>query len=200
VGAVATKWGKEGIGPKQVARAFHAVRFANDNGRPLNLLITIDFTSLGISELEAGAFFRNIWARVGRWWAYQRKKGRSFGPFDCYAVHEHPEQGPRHVHWFVRAPFGGRAELERVVRARLEKVTGLVCLGRAIHFLDVERPGGVAKYMLKGVHPSYASHFHMKASDQGLIYGRRLTISRSIGAAARARAGWSRRRSSRERH
>lgn len=189
---MATKWGTQGIGPKQAARAFHAVRFANDNGRPLNLLITIDFTSLGVSETEAGALFRSIWARIGRWWAYQRKKGRSFGPFDCYAVHEHPDQGPRHVHWFVRAPEGSRAELERVVRARVEKVTGFACLGRAIHFLDVERPGGVAKYTLKGIQPAYAAHFHMNASDQGFVHGRRIAISRSIGHTARVKAGWRR--------
>lgn len=182
------------IGPKQTARVFHAVRFANDNGRPLNLLITIDFTSLGVSEQEAGKLFSNIWVRVGRWWAYQRKKGRSFGPFDCYAVHENPEGGPRHVHWFVRAPEGGREELERVVRARVEKVTGLACLGRAIHFLDVRRAGGVAKYTLKGVHPAFAAHFHMEASDQGHVHGRRLAVSRSIGFTARSKSGWTRRR------
>lgn len=194
---MATKWGTWGIGPKQAARAFHAVRFANDNGRSLNLLITIDFTSLGVSETDAGVLFRDIWARIGRWWAYQRKKGRSFGPFDCYAVHEHPEHGPRHVHWFVRAPEGGRTEFERVVRARVEKVTGLACLGRAIHFLDVERPGGVAKYTLKGIQPAYAAHFHMDASDQGFVHGRRIAISRSIGFAARTKSGWTRRKSSR---
>jgi hypothetical protein len=187
--------GTHAIGPKQAARAFHAVRFANDNGRSLNLLVTIDFSTLAIDDDAATALFRDIWARVGRWWAYQRKKGRSFGPFDCYAVHEHPKGGPRHVHWFVRAPDGGRSEFERVVRARVEKATGLACLGRAIHFLEVERPGGVAKYTLKGVHPAFAAHFHMEASDQGFIPGRRLSISRSIGAAARARAGWTRRQS-----
>lgn len=193
-----TKQGTGVIGPKQTARAFHAVRFANDNGRPLNVLVTIDFSTLGVDDEAAAVVFRDIWARVGRWWAYQRKKGRSFGPFDCYAVHEHPAGGPRHVHWFVRAPDGGRAELERVVRARVEKVTRLACLGRAIHFLDVDKPGGVAKYTLKGVHPAFAEHFHMEASDQGFIHGRRLTISRSIGAASRKQAGWTRRKSNRE--
>ncbi|MEO6218445.1 MAG: hypothetical protein ABIO86_20635 [Sphingomonas sp.] len=194
MGAMTTKWGTLGIGPKQAARTFHAVRYANENGRPLNLLITIDFSSLGIDDGAAGALFRGIWARVGRWWAYQRKKGRPFGTFDCYAVHENPDQGPRHVHWFVRAPEGGRSELERVVRARVEKVTGLACLGRAIHFLDVERPGGVAKYTLKGVQPIYAAHFHMEASNQGFVHGRRITISRSIGFTARTRSGWTRRK------
>ncbi|HXS50112.1 MAG TPA: hypothetical protein VN713_08300 [Sphingomicrobium sp.] len=158
-------------------------------------MITIDFSSLGVGITEAGSAFQAVWARVSRWWRYQRKKGRPFGPFDCLAVHEHPEDGPRHVHWLVRAPEGGRAELERIVRARVEKITGITYLGRAVHFLDVDHAGGVAKYALKGVHPAYAAHFHMEASNQGFIYGRRLAISRSIGASARAQAGWTRRKS-----
>lgn len=192
VGLVATKYASTEIGAKQVARTFHAVRFANDNGRPLNLMVTIDFSSLGLDVDDASAFFKETWSRVSRWWAYQRQKGRAFGSFDAYAVHEHPENGPRHVHWVMRAPTGTRDEIERVIRARIEKMTGLACLGRAVHFLDVEKPGGVAKYTLKGVHPAYARHFHMVSQDQGLIIGRRLTVSRSIGYAARQRAGWTR--------
>lgn len=74
-----TKWGTASIGPKQAARAFHAVRFANDNGLSLNLMVTIDFTSLGIDNEKAGGFFRDTWARFSRWYAYQRGKGRAFG-------------------------------------------------------------------------------------------------------------------------
>lgn len=182
------------IGPKQAARTFHAVRFANDNGQPLNLHVTIDLTTLGLDAEQAGTFFRETWARVARWYAHQRSKGRAFGTFDAYAVHEHPKRGPRHVHWVLRAPDGARTEIERVIRARVEKLSGLACLGRAVHFRDVETPGSLAKYTLKGVHPAFAAHFHMRAEDQGEIIGRRITVSRSIGFAARQRAGWTRRR------
>ena len=193
---MATKQTTASIGAKQAARAFHAVRFANDNGTPLNLMVTIDFTSLGIEAEDAGALFREIWARFARWYAYQRGKGREFGSFDAYAVHEHPDGKPRHVHWVMRAPEGTRTEIERVICDRLEKLTGLDCLGAAIHFTDVGAAGTLAKYTLKGIHPAYAAHFHMRAEPQGEIIGRRLTISRSIGFAARQRAGWTRKRAS----
>ena len=160
-----TKWGTAAIGPKQAARAFHAVRFANDNGLPLNLMVTIDFTSLGIDPDRASAFFRDTWGRFSRWYAYQRGKGRSFGSFDAYAVHEHPEEGPRHVHWVMRVPDGARAEVEQIIRVRVEKLSGLSFLGRAIDFLDVTRPGGIAKYTPKGIQPAFAGLFHMVASD-----------------------------------
>lgn len=194
MGAVATKTGTNSIGPKQAARAFHSVRFANDNGRPLNLLVTVDFTTLGIDTDDAYRVFQQLWSRVARWWAYRRNKDDTLGAFDCYAVHEHPKYGPRHVHWFLHVPPKYRAALEAAILKRVEKLSGLDCLGRAVHFLDVTKPGGVAKYTLKGVHPAYAEHFHMEASDQGFISGRRLAISRSIGATARERAGWKRKR------
>jgi hypothetical protein len=192
---MATKTGTESIGPKQAARTFHAVRFANDNGRALNLLVTIDFSSLGISPDAAAALFREVWQRFTRWYAYQRdRKGRQFGQFDAYAVHEHPENGPRHVHWVMRAPDGARAEIEAAIRARLEKLTKYACLGRAVHFQEVGAAGQLAKYTLKGIHPAFAEHFHMKAVPQGFISGRRVTVSRSIGYAARKNAGWTRKR------
>ena len=121
-----------------------------------------------------------------------RGKGRAYGSFDAYAVHENPDNGPRHVHWVMRVPNGARAELENVIRQRVEKLANFACLGNAIDFTDVRHAGGVAKYTLKGVHPAFAAHFHMVASDQGVVQGRRITISRSIGFAARQRAGWSR--------
>lgn len=194
-----TKHGTRSIGPKQAARAFHAARFANDNGRALNLLVTIDFTTLGIDPDHANRFFQRLWSRVARWWAYRRTSDPALGAFDCYAVHEHPANGPRHVHWFIYVPPGYRAALEAAIIKRVQKLSELDCLGRAVHFLSVTKAGGVTKYTLKGVDPAYAAHFHMRASDQGFISGRRLAISRSIGAAARERAGWKRKRAGRGR-
>lgn len=170
------------------------MRFANDNGRALNLLVTVDFTTLGVDADKAYQLFQQLWSRVARWWAYRRSKDSGLGAFDCYAVHEHPDGGPRHVHWFLHVPPTYRAALEAAIIRRVEKLSGLDCLGRAVHFRDVKHPGGVAKYTLKGVDPAYADHFHMVASDQGVIHGRRLAVSRSIGAAARERAGWKRKK------
>jgi hypothetical protein len=192
---MAPNWGTHHVGVKQAERAFHAVRYASEIGRPLNLMVTVHFTALGIKPEEAGQVFRRLWSRVGRWWAYQRgAKARPLGPFDCVAIHEHPRERGRHAHWVLRAPNGARPDLERTIRSRLEKLTGFACVGRALNFKKVDTPGCVAKYVLKGVDPAYARYFHMEASDQGFIYGRRLAISRSIGAAARAKARWKRTR------
>lgn len=189
---MATKWGRGSIGPKQAARGFHAVRYATARDRQLNLLTTIDLTTLGIDNTKAGPIFRSLWQRTGRWWAYERAKGRPLGSFDAMAVHENPPGGPRHVHWLMHVPAKAAADLQRIISKRLCKLTGMDCLGKALHFLPVRKPGGMAKYMLKGVHPAFAAHFHMESVDQGQIVGRRMTVSRSIGATARRNAGWRR--------
>lgn len=189
-----TKSGTSWVGPKQATSVLHATRFANDNGRPLNVMVTIDFSTLGIDPDNASEFFKIVRASVSRWWSYQRQKGTLKGPFTCYAVHEHPAGGPRHVHWVLYVPASHRLAVEAVVRKRVEKYSRLDCLGKAIHFLDVSRAEGVAKYTLKGVHPAYGDHFYIEPYDQGFVTGRRITVSRGIGAAARKQAGWSRTR------
>ena len=189
-----TKRGSTSIGPKQTAGGFHAVRFATASGRQMNLLATIDLTTLGINDNEAGTLFRKLWQRTTRWWAYERSKGRPLGSFAALATHENPPGGPRHVHWLMHVPPKAANDVQDVIGKRLRKLTGMDCAGKALHFERVRKPGGVAKYMLKGVHPAFASHFHMVAVDQGVITGRRLAVSRSIGATARRNAGWRRKK------
>lgn len=190
-----TKRGSSSIGPKQAARAFHAARFATSINRPFNLLVTIDTSSLSIADTDAGTFLREVWARFTRWWAYQRdKKQRNIGAFGAVMVHENPSSGPRHAHWHMHIPDEIRDEVEEIIRNRIEKLTDLNCLGKAIHFLSTPSPGGVMKYIMKGIDPRYANHFHMNAEDQGEIVGRRMTVSRSVGYTARKNAGWTRSR------
>ena len=54
---------------------------------------------------------------------------------------------------------------------------------------SVYAPGGLAKYILKGINPDYADHFHMKAANEGVVFGRRTGVSRAISKAARLGEG-----------
>lgn len=189
-----TKYATAQIGHRPATNIFHAVRFANDNGRPLNLMVTINFTDLGLSDHEAGDFFRDARARIARWWTYQRSKNRPFGTFDDVAAHAHPPKGRRHVHWLLHVPNGARYEIEAIIENRIKKMLKLDCLGDAVQIKDVTNPGTLAKYILRGTDPQYADYFKMNTSDEGIIYGRRVHASRSIGYAGRARAGWKRKR------
>lgn len=189
---MATKHQTASIGVVQATGVFHAVRFANDNRRALNMLVTVNLDQIGIDEVAAGDGFRAIWKSLARWWNYQRTaKGRALGTFDAYAVHENPD-GKRHVHWVMYMPDEAHADIIAAIEKRVCKIAKVDCAGSALHFLPIEKPGGVAKYTLKGVNPAFAGYFHMRAHDQGIISGRRVAVSRSIGRAARERAGWSR--------
>ena len=95
-----------------------------------------------------------------------------------------------------------RAELEREVTKRVKKRAGLDDLGTALHFIhddQVEAPGTLAKYILKGLDPAFGRYYHMKTEDMGWVTGRRTGASRSLGRAAREAAGWDRKAETPER-
>lgn len=192
-----TKHGTQRIGHRPGTNLFHAVRFAQSRGRPINAHVTLSFTDLGLTDDDAAEFFSAIRNGVARRWKREREaKGRAIGTFDDAHAHEHPEGGRRHVHWIMHRPAGvSRAELEREIMKRVKKRAGLDDLGTALHFQHedtVRAPGTLAKYILKGMDPTYARYFHMRAEDMGWVTGRRTGTSRSLGRAARKLAKWDR--------
>lgn len=183
------------IGMKQAAGAFHATRFARDCGQPINLGVVLNWTRLGVEPDYASRIFSELCRRTARRWTYLRKTAAPDLPRLAYiSVQENPD-GHRNTHWNVSIPPAYAAEFRRTVAARLRKLVGVASLGRGLRFVRIETAGGYTKYCLKGVLPAGASHFHMRAVDQGFIGGRgRVTVSRTIGRTARKAAGWSRKR------
>lgn len=180
------------IGRRSAESVLHAVRYARDTGRPLNTLITISFTALDIPDQRAGSFFNEHRERVGRWWRHQRRKGRDIGP--PISVHSHANPaGSRHVHWMVHVPDSIRTEFAAVVRNRLAKLAHRTELDDALDIRRIETPGGVAKYILRGIHPDYATYLHIEPAQEGLVSCRRTGTTRAVGRAARRGAGWLRR-------
>lgn len=192
-----TKPGTKAIGRHPAANIFHAVRFAKARGRPINTMITLSFTDLGLTEAEANDFFRSVRNSFGRRWKREREeKGREIGTLDDAHAHEHPKGGRRHVHWVLHRPaVMSPAELEREVTKRVKKRAGLDDLGTALHVMhddQVKAPGTLAKYILKGLDPAFGRYYHMETEDMGWVTGRRTGASRSLGRAAREAAGWDR--------
>ena len=139
------------------------------------------------------ALFQALRARVRRHWAYvQKKHGLTVEHLDDIGAHENPG-GRRNTHWGVAVAAEFVREFEITVRQRLSKLTGIKDLGAALHFAPIYAGGGYAKYILKGIDPSYQRYFFIEAEDQGFIAGRgRTFVARSISQAARRQAGWSR--------
>lgn len=180
------------LGYSQIAGGFHATRYASARGRPMTQMITINWDRLGVSEDDACDLFRKLRSRVSRAWRYAAKLGRDLGTFDYFHVHENPDH-KTNVHWAVHVPKAHQLWFEKLVRARLEKLHGSELAVGALRFTAVTTPGGMAKYMMKGAHPMFAAHFHLKdwVANQGTVIGRRFGTSRSLGRTAR-KANWSR--------
>lgn len=180
------------IGPKAASNVFHAARFATERGEPLNTMITIDFDAIGVDDDQAGYVFKEVRARVTRWHSYQRKKGVPMGRLPSIHAHANPA-GRRHVHWVVHVAPAIAPTFSTVVADRLCKIIGQVELvPEAVKITSVYAPGGLTKYILKGINPAYADHFHMKAANEGVVFGRRTGVSRAISKAARLADGWKR--------
>ena len=191
---MATKYATGHIGRRAAENALHGIRFAAEQGRPLNTQVTISFIELGIDDTEAGTIFQAFQGRVGRWWAYQRDdKGRDLGPLMGVHSHANPA-GSRHVDWLTHVPPEALPDFRAVLKNRLQKLTGRIDLGDALHIQTIDTPGSLAKYIFRGIDPAYAAYLHIEAANEGLVSGRRTGASRAISRAARRRAGWVRKK------
>ena len=190
-----TKSGTLHVGVAACENAFHAVRFASEAGAPMNTHVTVSFIPLEVPDEEAGAVFADLQARVTRWWRDQRqRKGLQIGPICGFHCHSNPA-GSRHVHWVLHVPAEIRAEFANIVANRLRKIIGRIDLKDGLHIGPVPTPGTLAKYVLRGVRPDFASYFHLEPANEGLVSGcRRTGVSRAASRAARKQAGWRRKK------
>lgn len=163
------------------------------SGRPINMRLTISFIALGIHDDEAGMMFRDLQARVNRWWRYERSKGRPIGAFAGVHSHANPG-GSRHVDWLAHIPETIAQQFPAKVAVFLSKITGASDLGDALWIARVDTPGSLAKYVLRGIDPAYGDYLRIQPANEGIVSGRRTGANRCIGKTARKRAGWSRKR------
>lgn len=194
---ITTKYGTAVLARRSAEALLHAVRFASESETPLNTFITINLNVLGIASVEATTFFQRLREKIARAWAYKRANHMpALGPLrDCH-THENPGGNMPHVHWLISIPLNYRAEFLSGLEKRLVKMTNVAELGNALHVQSIATPGTLAKYLVKGVDPCFKDYFHLaKVTDEGRVLGRRMGVSRSLGRAARAAAGWKRRRS-----
>lgn len=186
--------GTDFIPYRSTLNGLHAVRFCSDTGTPMTHVLTLDLEWVRADD-SGGRVLKELRQRVTRWWRDQRdRKGRDLGSFKGMLVIANP--GYLHGHWLLHLPEEVVADFLAVVVSRLAKITGVSeeRATDACHLKPVGAPGTLAKYVLKGVDPYYADHFHIEAQPEGFVEGRRVSISRAISKTARKRAGWVRKR------
>jgi hypothetical protein len=122
------------IDRRQATNFFAATRFAEQQGRPLNILVTfnLDHTTCP-PERASDAFEKLRDNRFTRWLSYRRSKRPRYGPPTHVWVIENCG-GDTHVHWAVYVPKPLLAAFRAILRNWLTSVVGVVdCEQSAIH-------------------------------------------------------------------
>jgi len=121
-------------------------------------------------------------------------KQQDIGPPVATYTHANPA-GSRHVDILMHLPETIRGTFIDAVDKRLRKLSGLDDIGDALHLQPAPTPGTLAKYVLRGIEPTYAASFHINPANEGQVACRRTGTSRIVGRTARQFAGWDRKAS-----
>lgn len=177
------------INRRVVQSVFHAFDFAERQGVPLNTYVVIKLRER--DDAAASRLFDEVRRKFRRWLSYIEKKGGPSVDPIYVSVFENPN-GSVHVNWAVHVPPALEKEFRAKLMTWVEKVQGL--MPSDLHVQPIKLPFAkrLAKYIVKGVDPSYIEHFYLTemAAPQGLIAGRRACVSPSIGRKARSQAGF----------
>ena len=161
----------------------------------LNLMVTIQW-NLTKTGKDHFAELRN--QRFCRWLRTRCEQlGISIAPHYVYAREKN------HVHWLVHVPEQLVAEFKdlvpRWITSLEHKGTGPrkraenhdQAPAGAVKIETVRNSVAARKYLLKGIGPQDAFRFGIKRVEpQGVVVGRRTGVSRTLGRAARERAGY----------
>lgn len=185
-----TRVGSRFIGGKQATAYFKAMRYDRDYAKRMNLSITLNFSYTDSDQSDASyAMQRLISDRFSRWFRYQSKKAlrlgkEPFGPATYTWVAE--AKSGRHFHWCVYMPDELRSAFEERLPKWIADVVGPITdVDGCINIKQVYAVMGLARYCMKGINPIQAGRRHVRPEEQGIVYGKRVAISRSLGKKAR---------------
>jgi hypothetical protein len=175
------------IGWRQAQNVREAIHYADkrlvDIGRPLNTFATINFGHISCApEVVSGIFEKLRDNHFVRWVRY----GTADLSYYVWVIEN--AGGNTHVHWVLHLPKSLRAAFEIKLAEWLARVAGpITCRESAIKIQPVPNLRGLGRYLLKGMDPRYAARCGVKHVPQGLVYGKRCGVSKSLGPASRAR-------------
>jgi hypothetical protein len=175
------------IGWRQARNFLEAIRYADrrlaELGRPLDTFATINFGHIACFPEVVSAIFEKLRDNhFVRWLRY----GTSDLSYYVWVIEN--SGGNTHVHWVLHLPKSLRAAFEIKLAEWLARVAGpITCRQSAIKIQAVTNLRGLGLYLLKGMDPRYAARCGVKDVPQGLVYGKRCGVSKSLGPASRAR-------------
>lgn len=166
----------------------HATRYAQRSGLPLNTLVTINFTELGVAATASRVFRKFLAQRFSPWLRRTAPVGDGLSPTYVWAI----ENTSRTVaaHWMVHIPARAKRAFLAKLTGWLEGLVGAEAQPRTIQVKRVYNLIGARRYILKGVNPAWAAHLGVRPFDQGVINGKRSGFSRNLGPVARRAGGY----------
>lgn len=173
---------------RQARNFLEAIRYSDINlvelGRPLNTFATINFGHIACSPKVVSAIFEKL--RENHFVRWQRY-GTSDLSYYVWVIEN--SGGHTHVHWVLHLPESLRAAFDTKLAEWLARVAGTItCRESAINIEPVYNLHGLGRYLLKGMDPRYAARCRVNHVPQGLVYGKRCGISKSLGPASRTRS------------
>lgn len=172
------------VNRRQASNFLQAARFAEEIGRPLNLLVTINMEQLGCPADQVSADFERLRDNhFTRWLRYTSKTSQ---PAYTWTI-ENGEVNLTHVHWVVHVPSHLREAFEKKLPEWVAKVIGgsFQHVDGAIRVKKAGNPKTLGSYLMKGINPKCATFYKIRPKNQGLVYGKRCGISASLGPKAR---------------
>jgi hypothetical protein len=175
------------IGWRQAQNLREAIHYADkrliDIGRPLNTFATINFGHIACAPEVVSEIFEKLRDNhFVRWLRY----GTSYLSYYVWVIEN--AGGHTHVHWVLHLPKSLRAAFEIKLAEWLARVAGTItCRESAVNIETVTSLRGLGLYLLKGMDPRYAARCGVTSVPQGLVYGKRCGVSKSLGPASRAR-------------
>jgi len=173
------------IGWRQARNLREAIYYADKRlvevRRPLNTFVTINFGHTACSPAVVSAAFEKLRDNhFVRWLRY----GTSDLPYYVWVIEN--AGGNTHVHWVLHLPKSLRASFDTKLSEWLARVAGTItCRESAINIEPVTNLRGLGRYLMKGMDPRYAPRCGVRHIPQGLVYGKRCGISKSLGPASR---------------
>ena len=177
------------VSKRAASSFFKGAKHARDHGRPLNQLVTVNLWQTECLAGEASIRVAMLCAKFTRWLLHQSQKalkqGRpDYGPSTYETVIEAPD-GHFHVHWTVHVPSKLQALFVKTLPRWIEKTCGPARSDAVIDVREVETVMALGRYCMKGIDPHQARRYFVEAEDQGVVFGKRVGISRSLGPKAR---------------
>ena len=166
----------------------HATRSAQRCGLPLNTMVTVNFTELGIAKMASRVFRQLLAERFAPW--LRRSAPVKTKPAPTYVWTLENTADTTAAHWLVHVPKGVTRAFAAKLAAWLESLAGAKPADRTVKIKRVHNLIGARRYILKGINPVWAAHLGVRSSDQGVINGKRSGFSRNLGPVARKFGGY----------